>query len=464
MKEVFQGKKYLFKNTIIFSIGNFSTKLISFFLVPFYTYVLTAEEYGTIDLIFTVCTIISPFVMFNIHEAIKRYSLDENADHDSILTTAFIMIVFGHLVGLVIFPLLGQIKNIDQYVIQVYFYTLSMTSNLIFTEYLRGREKMVAYTVCGIISTIIIAVLNIVFLRYLKMGVKGYFLSYIIGYSISSMIAVVVGRQYLTLFRWNFDRTLFREMISFSLPLIPNALMWWVSNFSDRIMVTYMVSVAANGIYTVSYKIPTMISTVCNIFFQAWQFTAVKIRDRKDNIQFTNDVFKIYVRFIVLFSSVLLVAIKPLMRIYVSADFFQAWEYTPILIVGFAFSSVGTFVGTPYYVEKDMKGNLLSATAGAAVNIVLNFVLIPIAGIQGAAIATCLSYISVFLYRLIDTHKYIPLNINDFQYVLQPVLLFALLLLSYWERPVHYLIMMAIVCIELICSMDMIRTALVKNK
>ncbi len=464
MKKAFQGGKYLLTNTIIFSVGNFSTKLIAFFLVPFYTHVLTTEEYGTIDLIFTICTIISPFLMFNIHEAIKRYSLDKNADYDSILTNAFIMIIFGHLVGLLIFPCSSFMKNINQHIIQVYFYSVSMTSNLVFLEYLRGREKMVTYTICGIASTIIIALLNILFLKNFRLGVEGYFLSYIIGYSVSSIIAIIVGKQYLVLFKWNFNRRLFRKMIIFSLPLIPNSLMWWVSNFSDRIMVTYMIGIAANGIYTISYKIPTMISTVCNIFFQAWQFTAVKVKDTQNNIEFTNKIFKAYVGFIVLFSSVLLVFIKPFMRIYVSADFFEAWKYTPVLIVGFAFSSLGTFIGTPYYVEKDMKGNLFSATVGAMINVFLNFFLIPVLGIQGAAIATCISYISVFVYRLIDTQKYIALDFKNKQYALQIFLFLSLLLLSYWENTIHYFIMIVIVCLEVICNIDIIKLFVLRNE
>ncbi len=462
MKKAFQGGKYLLTNTIIFSVGNFSTKLIAFFLVPFYTHVLTTEEYGTIDLIFTICTIISPFLMFNIHEAIKRYSLDKNADYDSILTNAFIMIIFGHLVGLLIFPCSSFMKNINQHIIQVYFYSVSMTSNLVFLEYLRGREKMVTYTICGIASTIIIALLNILFLKNFRLGVEGYFLSYIIGYSVSSIIAIIVGKQYLVLFKWNFNRRLFRKMIIFSLPLIPNSLMWWVSNFSDRIMVTYMIGI--DGIYTISYKIPTMISTVCNIFFQAWQFTAVKVKDTQNNIEFTNKIFKAYVGFIVLFSSVLLVFIKPFMRIYVSADFFEAWKYTPVLIVGFAFSSLGTFIGTPYYVEKDMKGNLFSATVGAMINVFLNFFLIPVLGIQGAAIATCISYISVFVYRLIDTQKYIALDFKNKQYALQIFLFLSLLLLSYWENTIHYFIMIVIVCLEVICNIDIIKLFVLRNE
>lgn len=450
MKGRFQRGRYLITNTIIFSIGNFSSKLISFFLVPFYTYVLTTEEYGTVDLIFTISTVVSPFLMFNIHEAIKRYCLDKDANYEAILTSASLVIIYGHLIGILMVPFLNCFDSISKYVAEIYFYTLCMTTNLIFVEYLRGREKMFAYTACGVVSSAAIAVLNILFLRYLHWGIRGYFLSYIIAYCISSTIAVIVGRQYIVLSKWKLDLELFKKMLLFSLPLIPNSLMWWVSNCSDRVMVTYILGTAANGIYTVSYKIPTMISTICNIFFQAWQFTAVKTKDTKDKEKFTNEIFDIYMRIVFMFSSILLILIKPFMKIYVSPQFFDAWRYTPVLIIGTVFASLGTFVGTPYYVEKDMKGNLFSAMVGAGINIILNFVLIPKIGIQGAAIATCISYISVFLYRVLDTRKYIRLGLWKIRYLMYITELLILLILSFSEYLEKYLLIGIILCFQFV--------------
>ena len=419
--------KYLLKNTVIFALGNFSTKLIAFFLVPFYTYVLTTEEYGVINLIFTLATLIGPFIMVNLQDAVRRFALESNADHKAILSIEWGVIIVGHLFGLLLIPLAKMYAPISSYSLELYFYIVSLSANTIFLEYLRGIEKMKAYSICSVLSSLIIAVLNIFFLTRMQLGVSGYFLAYIIAFTFSSLIAIIIGKQYTVFREWKWDKTLFRNMIKFSIPMIPNSLLWWVSSSSDHIMVTHFINAAANGIYTVSYKIPTLISTVSNIFMQAWQISAIKENDSKDNDDFSNIMFDGYIRFITLFTGFLLVIIKPFMYIYVNPSFVEAWKYTPFLIIGYAFSTLGTFVGTPYYVYKDMKGNMFSAASGAVINVMLNAILIPTLGIQGASIATCFSYIVVFIYRVFDTRKYVILNFKKKEYV---AFLSGILLLS----------------------------------
>lgn len=450
--------KYLLKNTAIFAIGNFSTKLIGFILVPFYTYVLTTEEYGVINLIFTICTVISPLLMLNLQDAVRRFLLDKNADQEAILTNEFIVIVFGHIVGLCILPLLSLYNEISTYVVIIYFYLVSITTNVITIEFLRGQEKMKTYTLCSVISSLLVAVLNIILLTKFRLGVKGYFLAFIIAYYVSTTIAVIAGKQYRVVFQWKFDVKLFKEMIKFSLPMIPNSLLWWVSSSSDHIMVSYIISTAANGIYTVSYKVPTLISTISNIFMQAWQISAIKDSDKKDSVEFSNKMLDAYIRLNVLITAVLLIAIRPFLRIYVSPEYFEAWRYAPFLIIGNTFLTLGTFVGTSYYVQKDMKGNMYSASSGAMLNIILNVILIPMIGVQGAAIATCLSYIMVFVYRIFDTKKYLKLDFYKREYLFFLLIVGLLLVLTYVEAVWHYVLMALLVIVLIALNVNLIKS------
>lgn len=457
MKNETNRKKYLMKNTAIFAIGNFTTKLIAFILVPFYTYVLTTEEYGVINLIFTICTVISPLLMLNLQDAVRRFLLDKNADQDAILTSECIVVAFGHIIGLCILPLLGLYNEISTYSVIIYFYLVSISTNVIAVEFLRGQEKMKTYVLCSVVSSLLVAVLNIFFLTKFHMGVKGYFLAFIIAYYVSTVIAVIAGKQYRVVTHWKFDASLFREMIKFSLPMIPNSLLWWVSSSSDHIMVSHIISTAANGIYTVSYKVPTLISTISNIFMQAWQISAIKDSDKKDSVEFSNKMLDAYIRLNVLITAGLLVIIKPFLRIYVSPEYFEAWKYTPFLIVGNTFLTLGTFVGTSYYVQKDMKGNMYSACSGAILNIILNVILIPTIGVQGAAIATCLSYIVVFIYRIFDTKKYLKLNFCRYDYLLFLIIVGLLLMLTYVEAMWHYALMLSLFIALIVLNISFIK-------
>lgn len=434
--------KYLAKNTLIFAIGNFSTKLIAFVLVPFYTYVLTTEEYGVINLIFTICSVISPLLMLNLQDAVRRFALEKNANYNAILSTEWTVVIGGHLVGLILIPIMQNIPGLSEYRIILYLYLSSLTTNIIFLEYLRGRERMKSYAVCSFIGSAGVAVLNLLFLLKLRLGINGYFLSYIVSYSVSSFVAIIAGRQWEVFKNWSLDKKLFKEMVLFSLPMIPNSIFWWISSSSDHIMVIYLLGSAANGLYTVSYKIPTLISTISNICMQAWQISAIKESENGDSLDFSNKMFDAYIRLTFVLTAGLLLIIKPFMRIYVSKEYFNAWMYAPVLIVGFAFSTLATFVGTPYFVKKDMKGNMFSAASGAILNIILNFILIPLMGLQGAAVATCLSYVCIFIYRLIDTRKYLPLDYKNGIYIIYLVVIVVMLLAIFIENPVHYLLLL----------------------
>ena len=87
--------KYLAKNTFIFALGNFGTKIINFFLVPIYTYVLNSAQYGTVDLITTITTVLAPVLILNISESVMRYSLDKDSDQSAISSTGILCLFFG---------------------------------------------------------------------------------------------------------------------------------------------------------------------------------------------------------------------------------------------------------------------------------------------------------------------------------------------------------------------------------
>ena len=151
-----------------------------------------------------------------------------------------------------------------------------------------------------------------------------------------------------------------------------------------------------------------------------------------------------YFRIVSILAGFLLITIKPILKIFVSPAYYGSWRYSPYLILGFMFMTMGSFVGTVYYVEKDMKGNLISAAVGAMVNIILNLILIPIIGASGAAVATCLSYLAIYLYRIIDTRKYLKLRAITKEYLLITIILLSMIVTIYCDFSLSYLLL----CVE----------------
>ncbi|MGN8964291.1 flippase [Bariatricus sp. HCP28S3_D3] len=402
--------KYLFKNTIIFTIGNLATKVISFFLIPLYTNVLTTSEYGTVDLVVTISTIAVPIITLNIMEAVMRFNLDRGVDKNKITKIGIVILFFGMLLGLALIPLCRLWNQVSSFSILVYFYVVCSASSQVFLCDLRGKELLVQYSIGNILNTLLIAGFNILFLLGFKFGIAGYLLAYTIANAIVAVYALIIGKGYRAI-RAPLDKRKIKEMLKYSVVLIPNSFMWWIMNSSDHVMVTSMIGVAANGVYAISYKLPTLISTFTGIFNQAWSYSAIREEDAEDVETYTNNVFKSMISVIMLIGLCMMAVIKPFLKIYVSPKYYEAWQYTPFLIIGCVYLTLGTFMSTSYTVHKDSKGFLLSGTFGAILNIALNFTLIPNFGVYGAAFATCISYISVFIFRVFHTKKYMYYNV-----------------------------------------------------
>lgn len=425
--------RYLAKNTIIFTIGDFGSKVISFLLVPLYTNVLSTEEYGNGDLITTLCGVLAPILILNISESVMRFQLDKDANKNDVFRIGLRILIISIFLGIIIIPLYTLIKPIKNYWLYMYFYNVSIGASTLFLYDLRGKEKLLKYSIGGILMTLSAALLNILFLVVMHLRLRGYILAYIFANVITTIYCVVAGGSLKDYRRGRIDREKMKEMIRFSVVLIPNTFMWWIMNSSDRLMIATMVSSAQAGIYAISYKLPTLVSTLTGIFNQAWGYSAIHEHGSTDESEYNNKVFVALISFAMLMGIGMLTIMKPFLRVYVEQSFYEAWKYTPFLVIGCVYLTMGTFISTTYNVHKDSMGFLISATIGATTNVALNFLLIPQFEVYGAAIATCISYVVVFVFRYFHTRKYIVFNIKNKEFILGSIFLLTSSALMYVE-------------------------------
>ena len=432
MKKTEGRNRYLAKNTFIFTLGNIGSKFISFILIPLYTNCLTTEQYGLVDLVATIATVAVPMVTLNIGEAIMRFGLDENADREKNTQIGIFMLAVAAVIGL-LFLGSGIVYNqIYSYVGYVYFYIVSLAACQIFMCDLRGKELLLKYSIGSILDTFLIAAFNILFLVGLQKGIQGYLLAYSLANLITAGYAFWAGKCKV---RWTFpDRNLLWAMAKYSVVLIPNSFMWWIMNSSDRLMVTAMVGAAANGIYAVSYKLPTIVSTLAGIFNQAWSYSAIREENAIDKTEYNNKTLRMLTGWSVLVGLFVLAFTKPLLYFFVERSYFEAWKYTPYLVVGSVYMALGTFLSTSYTVHKDSFGFLSSGMFGAVINVILNFLTIPVWKVHGAASSTCISYIAVFVFRYNHTKKYIHYRIWNIEFVLGSILLLSSSFLMYTDN------------------------------
>lgn len=434
-----ENYKKLGKNTIIMSAGSFAQKLLAFIFVPFYTYVLSTSDYGTSDLIVTLSTLLWPVFTLLIDEAVMRFLLDRDSNVKQIISIGFVLNVLAILVMLICSPSLFLFKNISPYYSLFVLYFISYTLDTYSSYVLRGLQRIKLFSLSGILSTVLVIACNLIFLLVFKLGIKGYLLSYIVAFSLTATFKFFYGKLYTYRVSCRLlDRQIILELLRYSVPLIPNSISWWISNSSDRFILSYFCGTAINGIYTVAYKIPSIINIVSSVFTGAWQISAVDDFGTEKNRKFFSEVYYNLSALYLTGSVVLVTLNKYICDLLFSKEFFSAWKYVPILLGAVYFQNMNAFLGTIYTTAKKTKMILYSTLSAAIVNIVLNFIMIPKFGAYGAAIATLISYFFVWAVRYIDSQRIIKMDIKVYKEIYGIALMALFILDSLYPTRIVY--------------------------
>lgn len=402
--------KTLVSNTALISFGTFGSKILVFLMVRFYTGYLTTAEYGTADLITQTANLLLPIISLGITNGVFRFAMDTKLDKKSVFSSGIITVTLGGLAFLIIAPILGLINQFNGFVWLIIIYTMASCYHSLCSQYIRALGSTLFFAVQGIVNTSLVIVLNIVFLAFLNMGITGYVLSVVLADAFSALLIFVKEKLWLQI-TFKPDKAIFKDILKYSIPMIPATIFWWVTSVSDRYMVSGFIGTEANGIYAVSYKLPTFLTLISTVFMQAWQFSAVteSENDKKENIDFFSKVWGSFQSVMFLAGAFIVALSIPLIKLLTTPSYYSAWKYIPLLALSMLFSSFANFMGSVYIVEKRSKNSFLTSMFGALLNIVLNFILIPsFLGVQGAAIATFVSYLSVFIIRALNVSKYIP--------------------------------------------------------
>lgn len=405
--------KKLGKNVGLITIGNFASKIMSFFMLPLYTAVLSTAEYGTADLMTTTVNLLSPFFTLLISEAVMRFALDQDVDKGQIFTIGLIVTCGGFIAMCAVSPLVLLSEDMAPYLgyfLAYYFFTCL---HLLVSQFVKGIENVAIYSISGVFQTIVFIALNLVFLLGLHLGVTGYMLAMLVGEATTSVLLWIgAGLNGFLVKPASIDKNLFRDMLRYSVPMIPNSISWWISNSSDKYLLTMFVGVGVTGVYSAAQRIPSLFATVSTIFMSAWQISAVEDFGSQESRRFYSNIYKQYSTFNSLVVGVLICGCELLASILFSNDFFNGWVLVPVLLIAFEFSAMSAFLGSIYTSAKRTKMLFVSTMFAAVLNIVLNVMLIPSLGAMGASLATLASYVSIWALRLWDTRKIIRLDIE----------------------------------------------------
>ena len=393
--------KELGVNTALFAIGSFGSRLISFFMLPLYTALLSTNEYGVVDLVSSTVSILVPLLTLNVQDAVLRYGLGKDAPPEEILSVGLRVIAGGTGVLLAILAVVFSLRLLPidgMYLVFLFaMFLLTALSNVL-TMYLKSQDHVKHLVVSGIGNTLVMCVSAVILLAVVKAGVIGYMVSMSLGSLFAAVYLFIAGKCWKGL-TVKVVPGLARSMVVFSAPLIANSLAWWINDVGGRYIVALICGAAANGIYAVAFKIPSILSTFQSVFYNAWSISAVKEFDPEDADGFLGRTYELYSGAMAICCSGIMLLNLPLAALLYSSDFYVAWRYVPLLLVGVLLNGLALFEGCLFTASRNT-GAISSTTAiGAFVSLGSCIALTLAMGPMGAAVATLLGYFATWIVR-----------------------------------------------------------------
>lgn len=426
-------KKQLMKNTIIIAIGKLSTQIISYLLLPLYTSQLDPSEYGNYDFICTLSIFLCPIITLLMEESMFRYLIDADSkvQRKKIITQTIIYTFFGTVIFTILAALIMGFGTdyTPMYITAIITFVISNILIGLSNALSRGLGKIKLYSISNFILGISTIILNVIFILALKAGAEGLLWANTIANAFTAII--ILGILKLPKYIGKVDRPLMKDMIKYSIPLVPNSISWSIINMSDRIILTQLVSSAANGIYAMANKFPNIINVLYGYFYTAWKESAAKIVKEENKNQYYNSIYHDAKRFLYAVT-ICLIAVMPFaFPIFIDESYNEAYIYIPIIMVATYYSNLSSFYGGIFTAYKDTKIMGTTTIVAAIINLVVDLILVTKFEIYAACFSTLIANLIVYFYRKYKLKKYIKLKELKWQ---GPMLFLVIICLAYYAK------------------------------
>lgn len=442
------------RNTLLVFVGNIGSKLITFLMLPFYTAWLSVSEYGITDLVGVYVSFLLGIVTFCMVEAIFVFPKDKD---NNIQKTYFSSGLFFTLISAVItgfvfyivdvfFLSKGITNTFTEYKWTIYLFLIATFLQAYTQQFSRSINKVSVYAISGVVLTLATAALSFAFIpRY---GLNGYFIAQILSLTISCIYTFFASKSYNFLSLNSISKKSYKEMLVYSIPLIPNGIMWWVVSALNRPIMEEVLGMQDIGLFAVANKFPSIIMILFSVFSYSWQISVLEEFHKKGYKEFYNRMIR-FVFFILIVLSCGLSSFSSIVIAVADVKFVQASEYIPLLSFAVVFSSFSGMVGTNFSAVRKSKYYFYSSVWGGIVSILLNFLLIPVLGLLGASLSIVLAHFVMAVIRLKFSWKYVHLEniLKYFQMILVNILV---IVIGYYSADIIHRIICYFVAIGLL--------------
>lgn len=361
--------------------------------------------YGVTDLLLQTGNLIIPIASVGIANAVIRYGLEQASNKSGVFTTGIAATLSGFFLLLLLSPLLGRIEFLSGHLWLVLLYVLAANVHSVCNQFARTMGHIRLFAADGVLRTVLTILFNILLLAVFPMGVTGYVLANVLADGITTAFVFLYAKQWRYFRLSSLSRQDTARMLRYSVPLVPSTLCSWVINISDRYLIALLIGSSATGIYAVANKVPSVLMTVANIFTSAWQISALAERPKAEKERFFSNVYATYSAIAFITGSGVILTAQLSTRLLAAPEYYEAWQYVPVLTLATTFACLGSFLSSIYMVEQRSGATLATTLLGAVCNLVFNFFLIQFWGAMGAAISTLFSYLLIFAVRAAHTRS-----------------------------------------------------------
>lgn len=426
-------KKQLMKNTIIIAIGKLSTQVISYILLPLYTAKLSPSEYGNYDFVCTLSLFLCPIITLLMEESMFRYLIDADSkiQRKRIISQTIIYTFFGTVLFTILAAVIMNIwtEYSAAYITAIITFVISNILIGLSNALSRGLGKIKLYSVSNFILGISTIILNIVFILGINAGAEGLLWANTIANSLTAIVIFAILK--LPTYIGKLNKPLLIDMIKYSVPLVPNSISWSIINMSNRLILTNMVSSAANGIYAMASKFPNIISVVYGYFYTAWKESAARIVKEDNKNDYYNSIYHDAKRFLYAITICLIGAMPFVFPIFINETYDEAYIYIPIIMIATYYSNLSSFYGGIFSAYKDTKIMGSTTIVAAILNVVIMCVFVNQFKIYAACFSMLIANLIVYFYRKKKLKKYIKLRELKWQ---GPMLFLTIICLAYYAK------------------------------
>ena len=394
--------KLFIENFLVYGVGGIISKLIPLIMVPIVTGIMpNTDYYGISDLSNTVVQFGSAIAIMGMYDAMYRMFFEKDDEYfkQRVCSTALLFTIITSVVEFIIMilfrGLIAQYFFSDRkYAYVVYMSamaTLVGATNTIIAAPTRMQNKRKIFLIANTIGPIISYSVSI---PLLMMG------HYVIALPLAAVISGVtmeatfgiMNRQWFKL--GLFDKKILKQLLVIAVPLLPNFLIYWVFNSCDKVMITNMLGIGAAGIYSVGSKLGHCSQLIYTAFAGGWQFFAFSTMKEDNQVQSNSRIFE-YLGIISFVTTSFICALSfGIFKILFKADYLSGYIVAPYLFLAPLLQMLFQVAANQFLVVKKTWPNFFILASGAVLNLIINYFLIPVLGIEGASLATLMGYIA----------------------------------------------------------------------